>query len=157
MTHWWQRREEAAPPTIVERVVPVEIPVLTETKRRLARGDYENALRLAYACVVDDLQRAYGRPFPPGWTHGEIVERGGDENWGHLPDFVRRLTDLYTPLRFGGDAQVRQPELLLELLQSIYAARPMWRLYLEPRTDPTPETPERPPLADRRPDSGADR
>ena len=129
----WFTKEEERPVEVVERVIPVEIPILTETKRRLARGEYSEALRGAYLQVVEDLQRAFGTRFPAGWTTGEILERGPIADWGHLPEFLQRLTDLYTPLRFGAKPTPGDSDELVELLHSIYAARPMWRLYLEPR------------------------
>jgi len=45
---------------VVEKIRPVEVPVLTETKRRLGRGEVAQALRYAYPQVVADLERAYG-------------------------------------------------------------------------------------------------
>lgn len=131
----WLSKEPERPVEVIERIEPVEIPIITETKRRLARGEYAPALQGAYDQVLLDLQRAYGQRFPPGWTNGEILDRGSAESWGHLPDFLRRLTDLYMPFRFGGQAPSGDPETLLGLLQSIYAARPMWRLYVEPRQE----------------------
>ena len=132
----WRPNGKDRPVEVVERVEPVEIPIITETKRRLARGEYAPALQAAYGQVVADLQKAFGRPFPAGWTNQEILDRGAGESWGHVPDFFRRLTDLYTPLRFGAPAPATEPETLLSLLQSIYAAPPMWRLYLQPKHIP---------------------
>lgn len=131
----WFTRAPAPPPEIIERVEAVEIPVITETKRRLARGEYEEALRAAYAQVVADVQRAYAARFPPGWTHDELIERGLDGRMGHLPEFLRRLTDLYVPVRYGPAPAPEDPEQLTGLLVSIYAQRPMWQLYLESKRD----------------------
>jgi Domain of unknown function (DUF4129) len=142
----WRGKVPEGPVEVIERVEPIEVPILTETKRRLGHGDYDGALRAAYAQVVDDLQRAYGSEFPPGWTSGEILDRGPSEAWGHLPDFVRRLTDLYTPLRFGAAAPPRDPDGLVALLQSIYAARPMWHLYAERRDASSAAGPASPPV-----------
>ncbi|HTT35417.1 MAG TPA: DUF4129 domain-containing protein [Thermoplasmata archaeon] len=130
MPRWSSKASEPAP-TVIERVEPVEIPVLTETKRRLQRGEYDEAIRFACLQVVADLERAFGRPFPPGWTLSEVVERGRTDAMGHLPEFLERLAALYGPLRFGAPSPRRDPDALLALLQSIYAAGPMWRLYLE--------------------------
>ncbi|HYK92605.1 MAG TPA: DUF4129 domain-containing protein [Thermoplasmata archaeon] len=151
MTRWFSKEPEK-PVEVVERLIPVEIPILTETKRRLARQEYEEALRSAYGQVVGDLQRAFGTPFPTGWTNREILERGRVEGWEHLPDFLQRLTDLYTPMRFGGRPESSDPELLLGLLQSIYAARPMWRLYVQDR--PGAGTSSRLPAGPRAPSTG---
>ncbi len=137
----WRPRTPEPPPVVIERIEPVEIPILTETKRLVARGEYDRALREAYAQVITDVQRAYGQPFAPGWTTGEILARGTTEPMGHLREFLARLTELYAPLRFHPEGADRRPEELLEVLRSIYAARPMWRLYLEPRDDATPAAP----------------
>ena len=131
----WFSRAPAPPPEIIERVEAVEIPIITETKRRIARGEYEEALRAAYAQVVADVQRAYSARFPPGWTHDELIERGLDGRMGHLPEFLRRLTDLYVPVRYGPGPVRNDSERLSGLLVSIYAQRPMWQLYLEPKRD----------------------
>lgn len=143
----WRSKEPERAPEVIERVEPIEIPIITETKRLLARGEYDGALRGAYARVLEDVQRAFSVPFPPGWTTGDILGRGAGPEMGHLPEFLERLTSLYTPLRFGASAPRRDPDELLALLQSIYASRPMWRLYLEPRPaaerdrSPAPPTP----------------
>ncbi|HEV2230875.1 MAG TPA: DUF4129 domain-containing protein [Thermoplasmata archaeon] len=131
----WFSRAPATPPEVIERVEAVEIPIITETKRRLARGEYEDALRAAYSQVVADIQRAYGAQFPPGWTHDELIERGLDGRTGHLPEFLRRLTDLYVPVRFGSVPVPKDLDQLSGLLVSIYAQRPMWQLYLQPRRE----------------------
>lgn len=135
MTRWFSRPPEAAP-EVVERIEPIEIPIISEVQRRLARDEYEAAVAAAYRQVIDDLQRAYGRTFPPGWTQYEVLDKGlNDPKLGHLPEFVRRLTDLYVPTRFSAPPWPRDPEQLESLLRSIYARRPMWALYLQAKKE----------------------
>src|SRR5215469_2071723 len=126
MARWFSRPPEPSP-EVVERVEPVEIPVISEVARRLARDEFEGAVAVAYRQVIEDLQRAYGLTFPPGWTQYEVVEKGlADPRLGHLPEFIRRLTDLYVPTRFSDPPRSRDGEQLGALLRSIYSRRPMW-------------------------------
>ncbi|MCI4363066.1 MAG: hypothetical protein L3K13_02000 [Thermoplasmata archaeon] len=125
-------REEGATTLIVEKIRPVEVPPLTEAKRRLGRGEVAQALRDAYPKVVEDLQRAYARPFAVGWTHEEIVRDGFTEEMRPQLDFFEALWRLYEPFRYGSSAPPPDGRAVLELLQSLYAAPPMWRLYIEP-------------------------
>ncbi|MCI4336322.1 MAG: hypothetical protein L3K17_03880 [Thermoplasmata archaeon] len=135
MAKWFSRAPDT-PPEIVERVEPVEIPVITETKRRLGRDEYDAALAGAFRQVIDDLQRAYGLTFPAGWSQYEILDKGlAEPKLGHLPEFIRRLTDLYIPMRFGPPPWARDPDQLSGLLRSIYAQRPMWALYIESKRE----------------------
>lgn len=151
MTRWFSRAP-TNPPEVVERVEPIEIPIITETQRRLARDEYDAALAGAYRQVIDDLQRAYGLSFPAGWTQYEILDKGlADPRLGHLPEFIRRLTDLYVPMRFGPPPWTHDPEQLETLLRSIYARRPLWALYLEAKRDAPRPTPGAPALANPRP------
>jgi hypothetical protein len=130
------RRRKPEPPVVVDRVEPVEVPVLTEVKRRIAQGDVAGAVRYAYPKVVEDLARAYRIPASPDRTHEEILSSAAIPETGHLPEFVRRLYGLYQPLRYEGPVPALDGEALFELVQSIYSARPMWQLYLEPRAAP---------------------
>lgn len=140
MARWFSRVPEA-PPEVIERVEPIEIPIISEVQRRLARDEYEGALAAAYRQVLLDLPRAYGLTFPPGWTQYEVLDRGlADPKLGHLPEFIRRLTDLYVPTRFGPPPWPRDGDELVALLRGIYGRRPMWALYLQNRTD-GPATP----------------
>jgi hypothetical protein len=128
-----RRPAPAAPePRVVEKIRPVEVPVLTETKRRLGRGEVAEALRYAYPQVVADLERAYGRPFAVGWTHEEILRYGFSPEMEPLRDFFEALWRLYEPFRYGARAPPPDGREVLELLRSLYAAAPMWRLYVAP-------------------------
>ena len=115
---------------ILETMRPVEVPVLTETKRRWLAGDRDGAILYAYEAVLADLQRAYGVRYPPDWTHDDILEHGVTPEMEPLLPFLKGLHDLYLPLRYGGivPAGVPSPD---RLVQSVYAQRAMWGLYVE--------------------------
>lgn len=132
MTSWW-RRPPPEPPSVIEHVEAVEIPVITEVKRRLAKGDYEGALLYAYPIAAEDLSKAFRAPFPPGMTHEEFLASTSGHELGHLPEFFRRFYDLYAPVRYGPPGHTAAPAALSGLLKSIYAQRPMWKLYLQPK------------------------
>ncbi len=128
---WWlgRRGPDPAGPQLLLR--PVELPVLTETKRRIYRGNVAEALRYAYPIVLEDLQQAYGVQFPAEWTHEEILRLGLPPAAGPLSEFLARFYRLYGPARYAPGATL-PPEAgneAIELLRSIYAFAPMWRLY----------------------------
>ena len=116
-------------PLLLDTRRPVEVPVLTETKRRWARGDRSGATRYAYEATLLDLERAFGVHFPSDWTHEDILERGVTEEMGSVPEFLARLLELYEPVRYGSSvpATATSPE---PILQSIYGHPKMWGLYL---------------------------
>jgi hypothetical protein len=127
----WSWRRELAAPFVVERLRPVELPILTETKRRIFGGDVAGALRYAYPLVLEDLQKAYGVQFPIAWTHEEILRRGLPPGAGPIGEFLPRLYRLYGPARYGEAVDIPESAGVetIELLRSIYAFAPMWRLY----------------------------
>jgi hypothetical protein len=129
---WFGRAEPPPPPVVLERIRPVEVPVLTELKRLLGREDPAGALRYAYPKVVEDLARAYGVAIPVGLTHEEIVRRAFTEAMRPQLDFFDRLYRLYAPVRYGERAPPAGAEEIFETVQSLYAAEPMWRLYVTP-------------------------
>ncbi|MCI4354137.1 MAG: hypothetical protein L3K06_02085 [Thermoplasmata archaeon] len=120
---------------------PVEVPVITETKRRWAKGDRPGAVQYAYESVLGDLERAFGVHFPADWTHEDILERGVTPEMGSIPDFLIELLKVYEPVRYGrvDPGPARSPE---PILQSIYGHPQMWGLYLAtvPAVDDTPIT-----------------
>jgi hypothetical protein len=124
------RRPDPTPPVILDRIRPVEVPVLTEVKRRLGRDDVAGALLYAYPKVVDDLGRAYDVAFPEGYSHEEILTRRFNEAMAPMAEFFDRLYRLYAPVRFGGRAPPGTADVVLELVQSLYSPEPMWRLYV---------------------------
>ncbi|MGI0132621.1 MAG: hypothetical protein ACREDK_05970, partial [Thermoplasmata archaeon] len=107
---------------------PIEVPVLTETKRLLVRGEYAKAVLFAYPTVLNDVERAFGVSFSVHWTHEEILRRGLPAGTGRLPEFLLGLYRLYEPVRYGRSV-IAQGDRLVALLQSVYAHRPMWELY----------------------------
>jgi hypothetical protein len=113
-----------------ELLRPIEVPVLTEVKRRLAHDQVAAALEYAYPQVLTDLQRAYGVEFPPGFSHEDIVDRGFSEPMQPFRVFIDRLYRLYAPVRYGHRAPPGTGEEVLELVQSLYSPEPMWRLYV---------------------------
>jgi hypothetical protein len=133
------RRGEPAPVVVLDRIRPVEVPVLTEVKRRLGRNDIAGALLLAYPAVVADLGRAYGVDFPEGFSHEEILAKRFNEAMSPMAEFFDRLYRLYAPVRFGGQLPPGSADVVLELVQSLYSAEPMWRLYVTtlPPAEPT--------------------
>ncbi len=142
----WRHRAAPAPETVVtERIRGVEVPVLTEAKRRLLRRDAAGALREAYPRLLEDLQRAYGVEFPPGYAHEEILALGFTEPMRPLAEFFDRFYRLYAPVRYGGRTADGAGDEVLELLRSLYSPEPMWRLYLaeggrRPAPPPAAET-----------------
>lgn len=131
---WWGRRRRAGAdegPPYLERFRSVELPILTETKRRIYRGDVAGALRYAYPLVLEDLQKAYGLSFPPEWTHEEILRLGLPRGAGPVEEFLPRLYRLYAPARYGlaRTSPAVDGAEAVELLRSIYSVAPMWRLY----------------------------
>ena len=135
---WGSRPPEPADPIVLERIRPVEVPVLTEVKRLLGRGDVAGALRYAYPKVVEDLARAYRTNLPAGFSHEDILSRGFTEEMRPLLEFFDRLYRLYMPVRYGNRPAPGAPDEVLELLQSLYGAEPMWRLYVADAV-PTPD------------------
>jgi hypothetical protein len=125
-------------PLVLETRRPVEVPVLTETKRRWGRGERATAIRFAYEASLLDVQRAFGLEFPPSWTHQDILERGVTPEMGSVPEFLLRLLALYEPVRYGEEVSLGA-ESPVSLLESIYAHPKMWGLYVV--AVPAPETP----------------
>jgi hypothetical protein len=147
MTRLFRRGDDAADPVVVDRFRAVEIPVLTEAKRHLVRGDVGGALLYAYPKVVEDLGRAYGATFPEGYSHEEILARGFTPDMAPLVDFFDQLYRLYAPARYGTGPPPDSGDDVLELLQSLYGSEPMWRLYVTPSNGsatPTPSAPNAP-------------
>ncbi|MCI4331532.1 MAG: hypothetical protein L3K19_06765 [Thermoplasmata archaeon] len=117
-------------PLLVDQVRTLEVPVVTEVRRLLMRGDYDGAVLYAYPRALEDLERAYGVAFDPDWTHAEILVRGMQPEMGNLPEMFVRLHRLYEPVRYGRGGR-RSAQDLQGLMMSIYSQRPMWRLYTE--------------------------
>jgi hypothetical protein len=128
---------------LVDQIRTMEVPVVTEVKRRVMRGDYDGAVLYAYPRALEDLEKAYGVAFSPDWTHSEILVRGMHPEMGGLPEMFLRLYRLYEPVRYGRGGP-RSPTDLQGLMVSIYSQRPMWKLYTELLTSVPEETPAAP-------------
>jgi hypothetical protein len=148
-------------PVVLDTRRPVEVPVITETKRLWSRGHRAEAVRYAYDAVLRDVQRAYHVEFPPDWTHEDILVRGVTREMGPIPDFLMQLLQLYEPVRYAANppADLRSP---VPLVESLYSPEPMWALYLaemphvpEPAASPDP-TPANPPAVPAAPAATAD-
>ena len=127
---------------MIESVRPVEVPVITETRRLVARGEYRRAVQYGYSRVLADLRNAYQLLIEPSWTHSEILQAVRSLPTGPVPDFLRQLLELYGPARYGSGPITEQPGTLLSALLGIYSQRPMWYLYRDyvEKTAPSPET-----------------
>jgi hypothetical protein len=121
---------------IVASVEAVEIPVIIEAKRRVARGEYRAAILEAFPTAVKDLERALPQPFPPGWTIEEILARGIPAKHRRLGEYLAELHGMYAPLRFGGATGPVNPTRIVDLLQGFYSDRLLWQLYLQPKQPP---------------------
>jgi hypothetical protein len=130
--NWFSRTPEPIAPILVDRIRPVEVPVITESKLLLGRQDLSGALLYAYPRVVEDLARAYRLELPPGFSHEEIVMRKLSGPLGPIAEFFDRLYRLYAPVRYGSRLTSAGADEILGLLQSLYSTEPMWRLYVTP-------------------------
>ncbi len=134
MTDGWRQRLKdlvrPVRPIYVRSVEPVEVPVLTESRRRIGRGDFAGAIRYAFPMALRDAERAYGLRFPPELTNGEILTGGFPSDRASVAELFGQLYRIYEPTRYGARPP-SDPEAFMDLLRSIYADRPMWSLYVE--------------------------
>jgi hypothetical protein len=125
----------------VETVRPVEIPVITAVKQCLMRANYGEAVRYGFQAALYDFQRAYKVVFPPTITNKDILFRELKNVGGYLPALFEQFYELYEPVRFGRPGGWKGHEGdVVSLLQSIYSAEPMWRLYAQQVSSNAPET-----------------
>ncbi len=142
MPSLWKRLTGAPPPApvVVERMSLVEVPVLTETKKRVARGETGAAVVFGFTQAIADVSRAYGIAFPPELTPLEFIRwaMGPQTPLAQQREIYERAYAIYEPVRYWGAAG-NGPEFI-EALTSIYAAPEMARLYaaLQAATPPTP-------------------
>jgi hypothetical protein len=133
----FRRKTETPVRPAVEPIRSVEVPTVTELKRRLVSGDARPAMIEAWAAIVRDLARGYGVTIPKDWTDREIVTKWSSTNSpagqmplpGELQENIRRFYVIYEPVRFGpaGTPPKGDP---VAVLQSIYSWAPLWKLYL---------------------------
>lgn len=125
------------PPAEVVR--PLEVPVVTETKRLMGLGQVEEAVRYAYTHAVEDAHRALAWETPTHATHREVLLSKAATEPANFATHLARLYALYEPIRYGERfAKLREDPV--DLLRSLYSYAPMWRLYALP-----PEAPGRRP------------
>lgn len=120
----------APTPVVLETMRGVEVPPITETKRRWTAGDRAGSISYAYTTVLYDLERAFHVRFRPDWTNEEILILGVTPEMVPIPEFLERLLRMYEPVRYGG---IVPPDAVSPegLLASIYAHHAMWTLYVE--------------------------
>jgi hypothetical protein len=121
----------ASGPSSAAVVRPLEVPVVTETKRLMGRGEPGRAVRFAYPAALTDAARAFGWELPGAATHREALANFTDQAPPHFVTHLARLYALYEPARYGREA----PPLLedpVQILLSLYSFPPMWMLYAQP-------------------------
>ncbi|MCI4344853.1 MAG: hypothetical protein L3J87_04435 [Thermoplasmata archaeon] len=128
-----KRGSPAAPGTAGTYAVirPLEVPVVTETKRLMGRGESARAVRYAYPAVFSDASRAFHWEFEASATHRELLARFAEKAPAHFVTHLARLYALYEPARYGRDA----PPLLedpVQILLSLYSFPDLWMLYAAP-------------------------
>lgn len=115
----------------VETVRPVEIPVITAVKQCLVRSNYPEAVRYGFQAALYDFQRAFKVVFSTTLTNKDILFRELKNVGGYLPALFEQFYELYEPVRFGKPGNKTHEGDVVGLLQSIYSAEPMWRLYAQ--------------------------
>ncbi|MEM0129185.1 MAG: DUF4129 domain-containing protein [Thermoplasmata archaeon] len=139
MASFWKRlRGRSAEPVVVERVSMIEVPVLTEVKQRIARGQPAEAVVYGFSRAVEDFSRARQLPIRPEWTYREYLATAmpapGPE--AARRELFERAYALYEPARFGDVPP--DPAEFLSVLTSIYADPEIARLYATPAVGPRP-------------------
>ncbi len=128
-------RSEAAP-VVVQTMAPIEVPVITEVKRRIARGEVAYAIQFGFLKALEDAQTALRLSFPPSLTYREIVESVVMPAMAGGPaEFYQRLYRFYEPVRYGKIVPENLDEFLA-ILTSIYAFQPLLYLYAAQASSP---------------------
>ncbi|HZY71224.1 MAG TPA: hypothetical protein VFF67_09650 [Thermoplasmata archaeon] len=120
-----------------EVVRPLEVPVVTETKRLMGLGQVEEAVRYAYTHAVADARRALDWDAPAHATHREVILSKAAAQPPNFATHLARLYALYEPIRYG-ERVSKLREDPVDLLRSLYSYTPMWRLYALPPDAPGP-------------------
>ncbi|MCI4351555.1 MAG: hypothetical protein L3K15_08615 [Thermoplasmata archaeon] len=121
-------------------VRPLEVPVVTETKRLMGRGESGRAVRFAYPAALTDAARAFGWQLSGAATNRETLAVFTDQAPPHFVTHLARLYALYEPARYGRESPplVEDP---VQILLSLYSFAPMWMLYAQtgarPATTPS--------------------
>lgn len=129
MPSLWQRlfgrRTET---TTVPSYLSVEVPVITETKARLARSDRTGAIVYAYTHALADVEQSFHLKWESSLTHREILAFALPEDSRDLGEFLGQLYKLYEPVAYG-DRLESPTDSLVSLLQSIYGNPRLAQLY----------------------------
>ncbi len=101
-TDWFRRTTDG--PVLLEQIVPLEVPVLTEVKRLLTRGERARAIRYGYLKAVEDCVYAFGVRFPTGATHVEFLATamGPGSTLCDQREIYERAYRMYETVRYGG-------------------------------------------------------
>jgi hypothetical protein len=102
--------------------------LIDQVKVRLNAGDYPGGVQRAYLGALDDLQRTYGIVVPPGRTNAEILEANLSGRPAQAVEVLRRLYDVYRPLRYGPPGRKYEREPIVELLRDLYGNFALWEL-----------------------------
>ncbi|MGI0055337.1 MAG: hypothetical protein ACREB9_05275 [Thermoplasmata archaeon] len=124
---WFRRTTDG--PVLLEQIVPLEVPVLTEVKRLLTRGERARAIRYGYLKAIEDCAYAFRVRFPTDATHVEFLATAmgpGTPLWGQR-EIYERAYRMYETVRYGGF--VTESDDFVAALTSIYAPPPMFCLY----------------------------
>jgi hypothetical protein len=110
---------------------PLEISVVTETKRLMGRGESARAVRYAYPAALTDAARAFHWEFEASATHRELLAQFAEKAPAHFVTHLARLYALYEPARYGRDAPPLTEDPV-QILLSLYSFGDMWMLYATP-------------------------
>jgi hypothetical protein len=107
----------------------IPLPLLREIEDRLDEGPYREAAVLAFQSALTHALEAYRIEAEPGATTPELLDRLAEVDRQDLAVALAHLYDLYRPARFGPPVRFERMDRsseLSELVQEIYAKRPMW-------------------------------
>lgn len=128
------RKGNPAPPgspPVGPVVRPLEVPVVTETKRLMGRGEPGRAVRYAYPAAFSDAARAFHWEVGGSATHRELLAGLAEKAPAHFVTHLARLYALYEPARYGREAPPLSEDPV-QLLLSLYSFPDLWMLYAVP-------------------------
>lgn len=140
MGKFWKRLfgSDTGPLQLDEPPAYVDVGVVNEASRRIARGDVVDGIAFGFAMAVQDVAAAHSVQIPPGLTYGEILSESFPRRMPpSMLDHLQRMYALYEPLRFGPRVPVREVatrEFVGEL-RALYASPQLQRMYAEFRYD----------------------
>jgi len=130
LRQWWPRGSASAEgsPRPPKDPRAAWLALIAQVKEHLDVGDYPGGVRRAYLGALEDLQRTYGITVPPGRTNEEIIGTQITGRSAQAGDILRRLYDVYRPLRYGPPTRSYDKEPILELLRDLYGNFALWEL-----------------------------